>query len=59
MDRCTFRRILLKTAFKKRKMYENLINSVPMLKSLQPYERMNLADALVSKEYKPEEQIIK
>ncbi|XP_026477143.1 cAMP-dependent protein kinase type II regulatory subunit-like [Ctenocephalides felis] len=59
MDRCTFRRILLKTAFKKRKMYENLINSVPMLKCLQPYERMNLADALVSKEYKPEEQIIK
>lgn len=35
MDRQTFRRILLKSAYKKRKMYENLINKVPMLKSLE------------------------
>ncbi|XP_064543421.1 cAMP-dependent protein kinase type II regulatory subunit isoform X1 [Drosophila montana] len=59
MDRQTFRRILLKSAFKKRKMYEELLNSVPMLKALQNYERMNLADALVSKAYEDGEQIIK
>ena len=35
MDRQTFRRIVLKSAFKKRKMYENLIDCVPMLKTLQ------------------------
>jgi len=35
MDRQTFRRILLKSAFKKRKMYESLLESVPMLKALQ------------------------
>lgn len=35
MDRQTFRRILLKSAYKKRKMYENLIDKVPMLKSLE------------------------
>lgn len=35
MDRQTFRRILLKSAFRKRKMYEELLNSVPMLKALQ------------------------
>lgn len=35
MDRHTFRRILLKSAYKKRKMYEDLINKVPMLKSLE------------------------
>jgi len=35
MDRQTFRRILLKSAFKKRKMYETLLESVPMLKALQ------------------------
>lgn len=35
MNRQTFRRILLKSAHKKRKMYENLINKVPMLKSLE------------------------
>lgn len=35
MDRQTFRRILLKSAYKKRKMYETLIDKVPMLKSLE------------------------
>ena len=35
MDRITFRRIILKNAFKKRQMYENLIDSVPMLKELE------------------------
>ncbi|EFA06381.2 cAMP-dependent protein kinase type II regulatory subunit isoform X1 [Tribolium castaneum] len=59
MDRQTFRRILLKSAFKKRKMYETLIESVPMLKTLQPYERMNLADALVPKTYQSGDRIIK
>lgn len=59
MDRQTFRRILLKSAFKKRKMYECLIDSVPMLKALQTYERMNLADALVPKNYSTGQRIIK
>ncbi|KAI4498281.1 hypothetical protein M0802_006767 [Mischocyttarus mexicanus] len=59
MDRQTFRRILLKSAYKKRKMYEDLINKVPMLKSLESYERMNLADALVPKQYSDGEQIIR
>ncbi|XP_044735985.1 cAMP-dependent protein kinase type II regulatory subunit [Chrysoperla carnea] len=59
MDRQTFRRILLKSAFKKRKMYESLIDSVPMLKSLQSYERMNLADALIPRTYTAGQQIIK
>jgi cAMP-dependent protein kinase regulator len=35
MDRHTFRRILLKSAFKKRKLYEELLDKVPMLKALQ------------------------
>jgi cAMP-binding proteins - catabolite gene activator and regulatory subunit of cAMP-dependent protein kinases len=35
MDRKTFKQIVLKSAFKKRKMYEKLIDAVPMLKSLQ------------------------
>ncbi|CAG9764139.1 unnamed protein product [Ceutorhynchus assimilis] len=59
MDRQTFRRILLKSAFKKRKMYESLIESVPMLKTLQAYERMNLADALVPRTFGKQERIIK
>ncbi|XP_014250546.1 cAMP-dependent protein kinase type II regulatory subunit [Cimex lectularius] len=59
MDRQTFRRIVLKSAFKKRKMYEALIDCVPMLKTLQPYERMNLADALIPKSYNDGECIIR
>uniref|UniRef100_A0A0A9ZB68 cAMP-dependent protein kinase type II regulatory subunit n=1 Tax=Lygus hesperus TaxID=30085 RepID=A0A0A9ZB68_LYGHE len=59
MDRQTFRRIVLKSAFKKRKMYETLIDCVPMLKALQSYERMNLADALVPKSYQDGECIIR
>ena len=59
LDRQTFRRILLKSAFRKRKMYETLINSVPILKALQNYERLNLADALVPKTFGPGERIIK
>lgn len=34
-DRISFRRIVLKSAYKKRKMYEEFINSVPLLKSLE------------------------
>ncbi|XP_059615499.1 cAMP-dependent protein kinase type II regulatory subunit isoform X1 [Phlebotomus argentipes] len=59
MDRQTFRRILLKSAFRKRKMYESLLDNVPMLKALQNYERMNLADALIPKSYGKGERIIK
>lgn len=59
MDRQTFRRILLKSAFRKRKMYEALLDSVPMLKTLQNYERMNLADALIPQTYSKGERIIK
>lgn len=51
MDRVSFRRIILKSAFKKRKMYELLLQSLPMLDALEPYERMNLADALSSRTF--------
>lgn len=58
MDRLTFRRILLKSAFRKRRMYESLIESVPMLKTLENYERMNLADALIPRTFADGERII-
>ncbi|XP_014679971.1 PREDICTED: protein phosphatase 2C and cyclic nucleotide-binding/kinase domain-containing protein-like, partial [Priapulus caudatus] len=35
MERSVFRRILMKSAFKKRKMYESLIEGVPMLQTLE------------------------
>lgn len=59
MDRKSFRRIVLKSAFKKRKMYESLLEKVNILQSLEPYERMNLADALVTKTFNDKDVIIK
>lgn len=58
MDRLTFRRIVLKNAYNKRKVYETLLENVPMLKTLNPYERMNIADALFSKTFEANDVII-
>ncbi|XP_064633496.1 cAMP-dependent protein kinase type II regulatory subunit-like isoform X2 [Lineus longissimus] len=59
MDRSTFRKIVLKNAYNKRKMYETLLENVPMLSTINPYERMNVADALHSKTFEDGDVIIK
>ncbi|XP_076344635.1 cAMP-dependent protein kinase type II regulatory subunit-like isoform X2 [Tachypleus tridentatus] len=59
MSRQVFRKIVLKGAFKKRKEYESLLEGVPLLQSLNLFERMNLCDALMPKSYKNEDIIIK
>ncbi|CAD0090618.1 unnamed protein product [Aureobasidium mustum] len=46
LDRITFRRILMDSAFQRRRMYESFLDSVPLLKSLTAYERSKIADAL-------------
>ncbi|VEL18416.1 unnamed protein product [Protopolystoma xenopodis] len=51
MTRETFRSIVLKKAFEKRRMYEELLDKVPMLESLSNYERMSIADALRTRIY--------
>ena len=58
MDRNSFRKIVLKSAFKKRKKFEALLESVSILQSLDAYERMTLADALVTRVYEDGEAII-
>ena len=40
-------------------MYEELLENVPMLKTLEQYERMNVADALQTQSFKHGEVIIK
>lgn len=59
LDRTTFRRIVMKSAFEKRKKYEALLEAVPLLKSLDVYERMNVADALQPRIFTDGTQIIK
>eukprot|EP00164_Ancoracysta_twista_P001141 GFYU01001496.1.p1 GENE.GFYU01001496.1~~GFYU01001496.1.p1 ORF type:complete len:331 (-),score=84.84 GFYU01001496.1:363-1355(-) len=46
VDRTTFRRIIMQTMFEKRQHYEQLLSSFPLLQSLEPYERVSLADAM-------------
>lgn len=58
MTRETFRSIVLKSAFKKRQMYEELLNQVGILQNLSAYERMSIADALHTQVFEPGTKII-
>lgn len=58
LDRVTFRRILMDSAFQKRKMYEGFLEEVPLLSSLKTYERAKIADALESTKFSAGEKII-
>ncbi|KAM9172402.1 cAMP-dependent protein kinase type II-beta regulatory subunit isoform 3-T3 [Pangshura tecta] len=58
LDRVTFRRIIVKNNAKKRRMYENFIQSLPFLKSLELSERLKVVDVIGTKMYKDGEQII-
>lgn len=59
MDRQTFRKIVLRNAYQKRKMYESFLKQVPLLSQLDEYERMNVADALNAQNYAKGDLIIK
>ncbi|KAI4147394.1 MAG: hypothetical protein LQ340_005571 [Diploschistes diacapsis] len=59
LDRVTFRRILMDSAFQRRRMYESFLEEVPLLSSLTPYERAKIADALETQRFEPGNQIIR
>ncbi|KAJ3188161.1 hypothetical protein HDU85_005311 [Gaertneriomyces sp. JEL0708] len=59
LDRVTFRRILMENTSRKRRMYEAFLEEVPLLVSLEPYERHKIADALESITYNDGDVIIK
>eukprot|EP00128_Syssomonas_multiformis_P017607 Colp12_sorted_trinity150504_noHs@20802 len=58
VDRVTFRRILMDTTFRKRKLYESFLAEVPILMSLTQHERSKVADALEPVEYADGETIV-
>jgi len=58
LDRVTFRRILMDSAFQRRRMYESFLEEVPLLSALTPYERSKIADALETRKYPPNTTII-
>ncbi|CAO3586225.1 unnamed protein product [Absidia cylindrospora] len=46
LDRVAFRMILMENTARKRRMYDHFLSEVPIFKSLEPYERHKIADAL-------------
>ncbi|OBT69115.1 hypothetical protein VE03_01875 [Pseudogymnoascus sp. 23342-1-I1] len=58
LDRVTFRRILMDYTFTRRRMYEKFLAEVPLLSSLNDYERSKIADALESCKYAAGTKII-
>ncbi|KAI9831658.1 MAG: hypothetical protein M1819_004724 [Sarea resinae] len=59
LDRVTFRRILMDSAFQRRRMYESFLEEVPLLSTLTAYERSKIADALDTQKFPPGSTIIK
>lgn len=59
LDRVTFRRILMDSAFQRRRMYESFLEEVPLLSTLTLYERSKIADALDTQKYPAGSTIIR
>ena len=59
LDRRTFNHIVKDAAMRRREMYEEFLKKVPLLSSMEPYERTTLADALVKKSFKKGESVLK
>ncbi|KAG0173225.1 hypothetical protein DFQ28_011648 [Apophysomyces sp. BC1034] len=58
LDRMTFRRILMENTSQKRQMYESFLAEVPILASLDAYERYKIADALESVGFEDGQNVI-
>jgi len=59
IDRVSYRRILMGTTMRKRKLYESFLEKVPILEHLTKYERITVADALETYQFKNGEIIMK
>jgi len=59
IDRVTYRRVLMDSTIRKRKMYEEFLDKVPILAPLQKYERLVVADALEPETFAKGEVIVK
>jgi cAMP-dependent protein kinase regulator len=58
VDRVTFRRCVAGHNFRKRKMYESFLKTVPILSKLLPAEVTRLSDALEPVEYEEGDYIV-
>lgn len=58
VDRFTFRSIITCNTYRKRRMYEAFLKTVPLLNSLDPNEITKISDALEPISFEPEDVII-
>lgn len=59
LDRDSYRRILMGSTIRKRKMYEEFLSKVSILESLEKWERYTVADALEPCNFEDGETIVK
>ncbi|XP_055688695.1 cAMP-dependent protein kinase type I regulatory subunit isoform X3 [Lutzomyia longipalpis] len=59
IDRDSYRRILMGSTIRKRKMYEEFLSRVSILESLDKWERLTVADALETVSFEDAETIVK
>ena len=59
LDRGTFNHIVKDAAQRKREKYDNFLQSVPILQTMDPYERSKLGDAVKEERYAAGEHIIR
>merc|ERR1719211_303309 len=59
IDRDSYRRILMGSTIRKRKMYEELLAKVSILENLDKWERLTVADALEAISFEDESVVVK
>ena len=58
-SRDSYRRILMGSTMRKRKMYEELLGHVSILSSLDTWERVTIADSLVPVTFAPDTEVMR
>uniref|UniRef100_A0A672YMV5 cAMP-dependent protein kinase type I-alpha regulatory subunit n=1 Tax=Sphaeramia orbicularis TaxID=375764 RepID=A0A672YMV5_9TELE len=58
IDRDSYRRILMGSTLRKRKMYEEFLSKVSILESLDKWERLTVADALETVQFEDGQKIV-
>jgi len=59
LNRATFNHVVKDAAVKKRNRYETFLNKIPLLDTMEPYERSKIADVIKSKTYQQGDYVIK
>jgi len=59
IDRDSYRRILMGSTIRKRKMYDEFLSKVSILESLEKWERMTIADALEPVQFDDGQEIVR